>query len=96
MPNSAEAKPDDVRRKRDQLRRVPGNAAHVGCPAILDAHVAADGPAKLLQSLQERADAGLRFRIVRRQVHEHANAPHMAALLRACRKRPCCRAAERG
>ena len=35
---------DDVRRKRDQLRRVPGNAAHVRCPAILDAHVTADGP----------------------------------------------------
>ena len=34
-------------------------------PADVDPHVAADGPAQLLQPLQERRDAGLTFRIVR-------------------------------
>ena len=34
-------------------------------PARVDPHVAADGPAQLLQPLQERCDAGLILRIVR-------------------------------
>ncbi len=36
-------------------------------PADVDPHVAAVGPAQLLQPLQERRDAGLPFRIVRGQ-----------------------------
>ena len=55
-------------------------------PAGVDPHVAAVGPAQLLQPLQECRDAGLRFRIVRGRGHEHADAPHRA---RAC----CARAA---
>ena len=55
---------------------------------VVDPHVAAVGPAQLLQPLQERRDAGLRFRIVRGAVHEHADAPHALALLRARRERP--------
>ena len=46
------------------------------------------GPAQLLQPLQERRDAGLRFRIVRGCGHEHADAPHPLGLLRARRERP--------
>ncbi len=46
------------------------------------------GPAQLLQPLQERRDAGLTFRIVRGAGHEHADAPHPLALLRARRERP--------
>jgi hypothetical protein len=34
------------------------------------------------------------FRVVRGQVRKHADAPHALALLRACRERPCRRAAE--
>jgi hypothetical protein len=37
----------------------------------------------LLQSLQERFEAGLPFRIVLGRIHEHAHAPHALALLRA-------------
>ena len=57
---------DDVWRERDQFCRVFANFGGIGCgPADVDAHVAPDGPAQLRQRLQERADAGLKFRIVR-------------------------------
>ena len=80
---------DDVRRERDQFRRVSADAFGIArAPAIVDPHVAAVGPAQFLQPLQERRDAGLSFRIVRGQVHEHADAPHPLALLRARRERP--------
>jgi hypothetical protein len=51
----------------------------------------------LPQLLQERADAGLSFRIVRSRGHEHADAPHPLALLRAGRERVgrCCDAEQR-
>jgi hypothetical protein len=42
----------------------------------------------LLQSLVERRDAGLSFRIVRSHGHEYTDAPHSLRLLRARRKRP--------
>jgi hypothetical protein len=45
----------------------------------------------------ECRNARLSFRIVRGKVHEHADAPHFLALLRARRERPrCSRAAEAG
>ena len=57
---------DDVRRERDQFRRVSCECARDRrSPAVVDPHVAAVGPAQLLQPLQERREAGLRFRIVR-------------------------------
>ena len=62
---------------------------------VLDARVAAVGPAELLQRLYERGVAGLAFRIVRGRVHEHADAPHPVGLLRATGERPCCSAAEK-
>src|SRR5262249_53266683 len=64
-------------------------------PAEVDAHVAALSPAQFRQSLRERHDPGLRLRIVRSQVHQHADAPHPLWLLRTRRERPPgCRAAE--
>ena len=85
---------DDVRRERDQFRRVLANRVGIACaPAVVDPHVAAVGPAQLLQPLQERRDAGLGFPIVRGRGHEHADAPHPLALLRARRERPRCRRA---
>src|SRR5262245_7075143 len=57
-------------------------------PAVIDPHIAAVGPAQLLQPLQKRRDAGLSFRIVRSQVHEYPDAAHPLRLLRPCRKRP--------
>ena len=80
---------DDVRRERGQFRRVSANVGGIGRgPAGVDPHVAADGPAQLRQPLQERPDAGLKFRIVRGCGQEHADAPHPLALLRARRERP--------
>ena len=51
---------DDVRRERDQFRRVSAKAVGIaGGPAVVDPHVAAVGPAQLLQPLQERPKTGL-------------------------------------
>jgi hypothetical protein len=47
-------------------------------PPGMNSHVAAVGPAQLLQPMQERRDAGPSFRIVRGQVHKHTDAPHPA------------------
>jgi hypothetical protein len=47
----------------------------------------------LLEGLCECREAGLSFRIVRGQIHEHADAPD-ALRLRACSKRPSRRTAE--
>src|SRR5262249_23724268 len=63
-------------------------------PAGVDRQVAAVAPAQLLEGLHQRREAGLSFRIVRWQIHEHADAPHPLALLRARRERPRRRAAE--
>src|SRR5262249_58372053 len=65
------------------------------CPAGIDLHISADGPAKRLQPLQEGSEPCLVMRIVRRCGEEHADAPHPLALLRARRERPRgCRATE--
>ena len=53
------------------------SAALARGPAGVDPHVAADGPAQQRQRLQERPDAGLKFRIVRGCGQEHADAPHV-------------------
>src|SRR5262245_32310370 len=64
-------------------------------PSHVDVDIAADGPARLLQSLQKRSDAPLPFRIIRGQVHQHADAPHSLVLLRVRRERPGSRSAEK-
>ena len=80
---------DDVRREGRNFRRVSANAVGFACaPTVLDPQVAADGPAQFLQPLRERRDADRCVRIVRGDVHEHADAPHALGLLRARRKRP--------
>ena len=89
---------DDVRRKRDQIRGMFSNAVHIASPpADVDAHVAADGPARFLQTLQECREASLSLRIFRGEIHQHADAAHALTLLRARRARPHDRrAAEQG
>src|SRR5262249_20273477 len=57
-------------------------------PAIVDLHVAANGPAQLLQPLQERRIAGLVFRVARGEVREYSDTPHPLGLLCARRERP--------
>jgi hypothetical protein len=80
---------DDIWRERDQLRRVSANAVGIARgPTNIEAHVAAVGPAQLLQGLQEPRDAGLPFRIVRGMVHQHADPLYLLGLLRARREWP--------
>ena len=45
-------------------------------PTGLDAYVAADGPPRFLQPLRKCYDPGLRFRLVRSRMHEHAHKPY--------------------
>src|SRR6516165_4846871 len=48
-----------------------------------------------LQRLHESNNTSLPVRVIGTRVHQHANAPHGAGLLRARRERPRCRAAEK-
>src|SRR5262249_57778761 len=80
---------DDIRSGRDQFPRVSASEARIArTPAAVDANVAAVGPAQLPQPLQERRQTGLAYRIVLGVWHEHADASHPLALLRAHRERP--------
>src|SRR5262249_5506510 len=87
---------DDIRCKRYDFHRVSAKAIGLTRrPSHVDIDVAADCPARLLQTLQKCGDAALPLRIVRGQVHEHADAPHtLARLLRTHRERPRRRAAD--
>src|SRR5262249_31508242 len=77
---------------RDSLHRL-----HVGCPANVDPDVAALRPPELPESLPECGDEGLSFPVALGKRHQHADAPHPFALLRARRERPrnCCGPEER-
>jgi hypothetical protein len=63
-------------------------------PTKVDPHVAAIGPTQVCKRLRERRDLSLPHGIVFVVLHEHADAPHSIALLRARRKRPSRRATE--
>src|SRR5262249_45951998 len=79
---------DDIGRERGQFRRMGAKPVGIArAPAGLDLHVAADGPARLLQALQKRPVARLSERIVGGKVNEHADAPH-PLLLRPRREWP--------
>jgi hypothetical protein len=56
-------------------------------PAIVGPEVTAVGPAQSLQSLAERGQVPMTFRIIRTP-HQHRDLPHPLALLRARRERP--------
>ena len=58
------------------------NVAEGNGPAGVESQIAADGPARLPQPLQERPDPGLKLRIVRGLGQDDADAPHPLALLR--------------
>src|SRR5262245_45932848 len=85
---------DDVRREGDQFRRVSATALDIRCSkAVVNPDVTAVCPSQLLQSLQQRPHARLCLRIVLRQVHQHADAPHPLSLLRLRPEWPCRRRA---
>jgi len=67
----------------------------IGCrPANIDPHVAAHHPIQLPQSLQERSNARLPYRVIRRRTDQYADPSHALVLLRARRERPSRRAGE--
>src|SRR5262245_59210853 len=56
------ARQDYIGRRRDQLRREFANTISIGrAPTVVDLHIAADGPAQLLQPLMESREARLSF-----------------------------------
>ena len=80
---------DDVRRERDQFRRVFTHAVGIAsAPAIIDPNIAAVDPAQLLQA---SANAAIRTRPSGSSAvngSQHTNAPHPLGLLRARGERP--------
>jgi hypothetical protein len=86
---SIAAAEDDIRRERHQFGCIGAKAIGIArSPPGLDLHIAADGPARLLQALQKYPIARLSERIVGSKVMEDADPPHPLALLRARRARP--------
>jgi hypothetical protein len=57
-------------------------------PTDIDLDVATDGPAQLLQHLQERAEPALKSRVILGRGEKHADPPHPIRLLRVRNKRP--------
>ena len=79
---------DDVGCQCDQLASVPANFPSIAAgPPDIHLHVAALCPAQSLQRLLERNQTLLLLGIGRR-IHQHADAPHPLALLRARSERP--------
>ena len=66
---------DHLRRECDHFRCVLASGGNVRAKTEVELDIAAIGPAQFLQSVRERGEAGLRFRIVGGRGHEHADAP---------------------
>src|SRR6516165_8223091 len=80
---------DHIRRDACELRRLlPQTARVAGGPAILDPDVATIPPTKVRERLRKRGNQGLLIGITLISSHQHADAPHLIRLLRACRKWP--------
>jgi hypothetical protein len=80
----------------DQLLRERSHPIGViAVPSKVHPHVAALGPTQVRKRLNERRNERLHHGIVFDARHEHADAPHALALLRARRERPSRRTAER-
>jgi len=75
---------NDIRRERDQFRRLSTNLSLIGrSPVDVHPHVAAIDPTQFLQRLSKRVQPGLIVRIVLGYGQKSANEPHPLALLRA-------------
>src|SRR5215510_3169260 len=86
---------DRIWRQTDQFCDVrPQYFGISGAPALIDLDIAALGPPQLSKHLPKRRETDLRIRIALFASHQHADAPHRLALLRARRERPSCRAAD--
>src|SRR5262249_8345679 len=87
---------DDVGRERNGFRYVPADVSGIRpSPARVDPDIAADAPARFLQTLHERADTNLVIRIVGRCGQEQGDTPHPLRLLPGCHDGPRRRAAEK-
>src|SRR3984957_18227124 len=85
---------DGVGPQLDQLLSVGSHPIDIAAgPAIVDAKIAAFGPAQLPKIRDKRRENGLGVRITLIGRHQHTNAPRSVGLLRARRQRPCCRRA---
>jgi hypothetical protein len=80
---------DQVRLKFNELlRQRPGQGQIAAIPAIVDAQIATLGPSELPERLLECRAALAILGIVLGERHEHADARHAFALLRARGERP--------
>src|SRR5262249_48015903 len=70
--------------------RVSANTLDIGpAPAKVNPHVAAINPPQFLQPLSKGGNPGRRFRIVRGDIQQHADAPHpLARLCPRCQRPP--------
>src|SRR5262245_48415405 len=79
----------DIGCERDQFGRVFAHGVGLAvAPPVFDPDVLPDDPARVLETLRERSQASLAFRVVRGKRREHADAPHTLALLPSRRDRP--------
>jgi hypothetical protein len=79
---------DNVRRKRDQFFRVFASLHWIAAsPSDFNPHIAAIDPTQLMQDFLEHSETGLLVRLACR-THEHADPPHLLALLRTRRQGP--------
>src|SRR5262249_55756331 len=86
---------DRVGRRIGQLRRMTAHAFRIGGgEADVEPHVVSLAPTQFLELLLERPDVCRHLGIILPARNQQADAPHALALLRACRQRQCCRAAE--
>ena len=80
---------DHLGGKLDQLRGLLAHGLGVAiAPAVIDPDILTDGPARLLQTLRKRSEAGLRFRVVGLEAHHHADPANALGLLRLRGQRP--------
>ena len=79
---------DNVRWKCDQFFCVFASLRRITArPSDFNPHIVAVDPAQLMQDFQEYRDTSLLVRLACR-AHQHADPPHLLALLRARRERP--------
>ncbi len=79
----------DVGRQREQFLSVCAQAFNVRAgEAVIDADVAAVGPAEVRETLPKRRDAGAHVRIIFGKGQQHADPTNPVALLRTRRQRP--------
>src|SRR5437667_7575135 len=87
---------DHIRCLVDRLYGVRSRAVRVAPgPVVVDPAVAARRPSKILKAPPEYDDAGLRFRVTLRDIHQHRDVPHVLGLFCPSDERPDNRATDK-